>query len=202
MLQPFDAFQLFLQFNTQEKVPIGQFQIAGVLFGNKLYQSTRVLHVFTIEQIFDYVNNQTYELGGQSFGFTVRSRFNTSETMSVQTTVQPTASVMTGIVSEYFEKVDRDYDFGSGFGFRAAISLNKSGFNLLRVGYLGALSHTLSGAAGNQAVQFVRATAQFPVRLPFCIGAEYILHTRDGYFRDFPDVHRNDSEYRVFLALY
>jgi len=199
--QPFDAFNLFLQFNTQEKVPIGQFQIAGVLFGNELYRSDNALHVFTIEQIFDYVNNQTYEVGGQSFGFTLRSRLKTSETMSVRTVLQPTANVMTGIVSEYFEILDRDYDFGSGFGFRAAASLNKSGFNLLRVGYLGAISHTLSGAAGNQVIQFVRATAQFPLRRPFGIGAEYILHMRDGYFRDFPDVHRRDSEYRVFLLL-
>lgn len=199
--QPFDAFQLYLQFNTQEKVPIGQFQIAGVLYGSELYHSTDALHVFTIDQIFDYVNNQTYEVGGQSFGFTLRSRWNTSQTMSVRTVLQPTANVMTGIVSEYFERLDRDYDFGSGFGFRASISLNKSGLDLLRVGYLGALSHTLSGAAGNQAVHFVRATAQVPIRLPFGVGAEYILHLRDGYFRDFPDLHRSDSEYRIFLAL-
>ena len=199
--QPFDAFQLFLQFNTQEKVPIGQFQIAGVLFGNELYRSDKALHVFTIDQIFDYVNNQTYEVGGQSFGFTVRSRVKTSESTSLRTVLQPTANVMTGIVSEYFESLDRDYDFGSGFGFRASASLNKSGLDILRVGYLGALSHTLSGAAGNQVVQFVRATVQVPVRFPFGIGAEYILHMRDGYFRDFPDIHRSDSEYRIFLAL-
>jgi hypothetical protein len=126
----------------------------------QLHRSDKTLHVFEIEQIFDYVNNQTYEIGGQSFGFTLRSRFNTSKTMSVQTTVQPTASVMTGIVSEYFEHLDRDYDFGSGFGFRTSVSLNKSGFNLLRLA-----TRTLNTPAALPAIRWCNScvTAQVPV---------------------------------------
>ena len=66
--KPYDSFDMTIQFNFGDKVPLGQAQVVGTLYKKALGDDAHPDHVFEIAQHFDYMNNEDYEFGGQSFG--------------------------------------------------------------------------------------------------------------------------------------
>ena len=196
--KPFDSFAINLQLNSRkEKTGIGQLSVYGSLYGSELKKTEKVKHLFTIEQLYDYLNNQTYEVGGVSFGLGVRSDWRLSQKTQLQTIVQPSLWPMTGIVSEFTEIGDRDYDFGSGFGMRLGGTYVRNGFPYFSLFYRGVFSHTLNGSKGNQIVQFIYSRLRFPLWRSVGVGLEYLLYTRDTFLRDFEDIHRTNPELRI-----
>ena len=195
--RPFDAFQLNFQLNGKDEPSIGVFQIHGTLYGKELKKTDKSHHVFSIEQLFDYVQNNTYEIGSQAFGFSLRSRWPLSEKLAIRTLLQPNATVLSGIISEYAGFTGRTYDFGAGFGLRLVGALESNGLPVLRLGYRGFYQHTLSGAKGNQIVHFGFARGQFNITHTFGVTADYILYLRNSFYDDFPDVHRRNPEFRL-----
>jgi hypothetical protein len=106
--QPFDAFRLTFQFNGKNRNTaavtgidtarssggIGMLQVHGTIYGKELKDTDKVRHAFTVDMLFDYVNNQSYEFGGQAFGFGLRSRWKLSEEKAINTIIQPSLIVM------------------------------------------------------------------------------------------------------------
>jgi hypothetical protein len=199
---PFDAFNLVIQANGRtEKARLGLLQVHGVIYGAEMQNTDKVHRVFTIDQMFDYSNNNTYEVGGQSFAFSIRNLSKLSERTGIHTIIQPSIYVMTGIVSDSTLVGLRDYDFGAGVGFRFIADYIRSGYNYVRVGYRGILSHTLNGTAGNQIVHFVYTQFRYPLWDNVGVGLEYLLYMRDSYYRDYDDIHRRNPELRLGLTL-
>jgi hypothetical protein len=195
--RPFDSFEFSIQWNRQEKVPIGRMHAEGVLWGKELKQTESAGHLFAVHQIFDYMENKTYEVGGQTFGFTLHSKYMLSDELTLATRIQPTVAFISAVNSEYEEFTGREYDFGSGLGFRARAQLNRAGFNFLTAGYAGAYTHTMNGAPGNQVVHYTYVRAQYPLWESVGVGVDYYLFLRNSYYRDFPNVHRRNPELRV-----
>ncbi|MFQ5583600.1 MAG: DUF3943 domain-containing protein [Calditrichia bacterium] len=194
---PFDSFRLILQINSrEEKTRIAWLSVSGALTGSVIKDNDKVKHVFTIDQLYDYTDNQTYQVGGQSFSFGVQSLWKLSPKTQIQTVFQPSLWPMTGIVSENTLVGDRDYDFGSGFGLRLGGTYIRNGFPYFTLLYRGIFSHTLNGSKGNQIVQFLYSRLRFPVWRSVGIGIAYLLYTRDTYLRDFDDIHRTNPELR------
>jgi hypothetical protein len=197
---PFDTFEFAVQWNREDKVPIGRLNIQGTLWNTELKRTEKVQHMFSVNQIFDYMENKTYEVGGQNFGFTMNSKFRMSDEVTITTRVQPTVAILTGINSEYEQFTGRSYDFGSGFGFRARGQLIRSGFNLFTAGYAGAYTHTLNGAAGNQIIHYIFLEGRYPLWRSLAVGVDYYLFSRNSFYRDFPNVNRTNPELRLSAA--
>ena len=202
--RPFDTFILSTQINGKEKQTLGLLQMHGVLYGKSLKRSKSVDHVVTFDMMFDYADNRTYEIGGQSFAATLRSLWKFSEGTQLRTIVQPSFFPLAAVISEFVGlRPDlrtihlRDYDFGSGFGFRTGGTLFHQGNPLLSLNYRGIYTHTMNGAIGNQIVHFLWLRARYPLWRSLGIGVDYVLYMRDSYNRDFPDVHRRNPELRV-----
>ncbi len=200
--RPFDSFVLALQLNTVEDPPLGRLQIEGMLYGRVISSTERSRQVLGISQHYDYINNETYEVGGQSLSGTLLSTNRLSDRWTLNTKFQLSALVISGINSEYAASTGRSYDFGSGAGIRVGGALNKSGFDRVSLAYVGYWSHTLDGAKGSHLLHFVRARVQFPLLRWFGLGAEGILAVRNSYYRDFPNVHRRNPQLRVYSAFF
>ena len=198
--EPFESFVLNVQINGKDKSTVGMLQVHGVLSGSEINSTEKSSHVFTIDQMFDYANNQTYEIGGQSYAFSIRSQWDLSERISIQSLVQPSIFVISAVVSEYVDIVQRDYDFGSGLGFRFMGHIVRDQSRILTVGYRGIFTHTLNGAIGNQIVHFALVKFRIPVSKSIFVGADYLLNLRDSYYRDFEDIHRRNAEFRLGIT--
>lgn len=79
--------------------------------------------MFSVNQLYDYVNNAVFELGGQSLALTWRWDRKVSKTWWLRAQVQPTVAILWAVQSDITEEAeDRSYDFGSGGGTRALLS--------------------------------------------------------------------------------
>lgn len=199
---PFDHFSVSVQLNGSDTTPIGRLQIHGVLLGTELKRTDKVLHVFTINSLYDYWNNELYEVGGQSFGFSLRSRWQLSNRWNFQTLFRPSAVIVGGVISEYVDVADRDYDFGSGVGLETRAGFRRSNIDVFTLIYWLNYTHTLAGAAGDQFVHLLQARARVPIWRSFGIGLDYIRFFRNGFFRDFPRIHRQAPELRVSMEIF
>ena len=200
--KPFDNFMINLQLNADDASTIGVFQVHGGLWGRQLKRSDNAWHVFTVDQIYDYADNNAYEMGDMAFGATLRSRWRLSDNLQIGSIVQPNLAIVTAISSEYGGFTGRSYDFGSGFGLRLAAALSGQGVDYLTVGYRGFFSHTLNGAKGNQIVHFAFARARYRIWRGVGLTADYILYMRDSFYKDYPDIHRRNPELRLGLSFF
>ena len=199
----FDAFSLQLQLNTRESRIIGRLSVEGRLFDTWLGNSEKEQHLFGISQHYDYIDTESYEVGGQSVSLTFLSRYQLSKRVSLITKIQPTAAVISAISSEFAQATGRSYDFGSGAGIRTFASLRHGRDELGSFMYVMIWGHSLNGAAGDHFVHFTTVKAQLPRRgwRPG-IGAEFVYAARNSLYRDFPDVHRRNPQARIFLVLF
>jgi len=201
--KPYDSFEMRFSVNGNDTQRLGLLQIDGVLFGSKSSESDRGRKLFTVNQLYDYLNNSLFEIGGQSLALTWRWDRKLSDTWWLRAQVQPTVAVLWAVQSDITEEAeDRSYDFGSGGGARARFYLTKNGRDWLEIRYLVNWSRTLSGAAGSHVVQFLSARAQIPVFRSLGVGIDWSLGTRDSFYRDHPNVAQNGNQARLFLTIY
>jgi len=202
--KPFDSFQLSAQFNgSTEKTGLGRLQTAGVLFGTPLgEQGGKNEHVFHITQHFDYVNNFTLETGGSSVAAEFRSKFGLSDRWGISTKIAPTALLLWGTDSEYADFTLRDYDFGTGAAMVLNAGLLRDGNDLFELGYHFIWQRNINGALGDHILQFLTARASWAFWNGVGVGAEYLLYTRDSFYREFPDVFRRNSQARLYAMWY
>lgn len=199
---PFDAFTLSLQLNGSGTNTVGRLQVDGTLQSKVLRRTDRTLHVLGVDQHYDYLNNETFEVGGQSFGVTLRSLFQFRSGLELRTLVEPVGAVIWAVNTDYDIQTGRDYDFGSGAGLRTRADVRRSGIDVLTVRYTSVYSHTLSGAAGNHVVQLIGLTVRAPIVRRTGLAMDYLLFLRDSFYRDFDDVHQRHPQFRVSLALF
>lgn len=194
--RPFDSFELILQLNAADASTIGLWQIHGTLYGSTKKRTEKVEHVVTIDQMYDYANTNTYEVGDMAYGLALRSRWRLSDDLSAETLFQPNVMVMSAVSSEYAGFTGRSYDFGPGIGLRVLAGL-VGGPLRAQVGYRGFATHTMNGAKGNQIVHFVGADVAYRFWRSLGVTANYRLHLRDSFFEDYPDIHRRAPEFRI-----
>jgi hypothetical protein len=199
--RPFEAFDVSVQLNGRnEEEGIGLFRVRGGLWGKELGATGSARHTFRIEQIFQYLNNQSIESGGSAVAASFNSSWSLSDTWELGTRVAPTALLLWGVASEYADFTKRDYDFGTGGGLLLGTALQRNGRPILRADWATIGQQNLNGAAGTHWEHFLFTRATIPIAGRLGIGGEYWLFIRDSRYRDFPDVYRRHPEFFAFLS--
>ncbi len=203
--RPFDSFVLAVQLNTDEKEVLGRLQIEGTIWGTPLNTVANPRLTFVIFQHYDYVNNETYEAGGQSASIGLASHLALGNQFAIRSRLHLLGVVISGIKSDFAnfpEVAGRDYDFGSGFGIRVGVALTRFNNAVISSYYAGHLSFTMNGTAGRHSVHFFRTNLQVPVWRSFGAGVEFIVSARNSLYRDFPAVHRLNPQLRAYIAAF
>lgn len=139
--RPWDRFDVYAEGNIGDKTLVGQLRIRSDLWSKTLggEPGPEINHAIAFTQDFDYVDNNAYEFGGQSFGFAYYSRHGSPAT---RLTLRMVAHWIVGaaVSSDYAELADvpdprqyRDYDYG--FGPEAGLDalLVRRGRSLMRL---------------------------------------------------------------------
>jgi hypothetical protein len=217
--RPFDHFDTGIQFNGNDKVPIGRFQIRGDLFSKPFGGPDGRKHAIAFVQYFDYVNNNAYEFGGQSIGAALYSRFQPSATVGIQTRVDLAGMILGAVNSEYAyltvtpdQERLREYDYGPGAGFSIEASGLYKGQRILMLAYRsqwitvrdGSI-YVPAGNPGSDAEHFVHsvgAKLTIPVRSGMSVGADASVFLRESYFsrEDLVDTTQRVPQARLYLA--
>lgn len=199
--QPFEDFVLTVQINDKDKEVLGRLGIEGPIFRTSIGRAGEDRHFFGLRMHYDYINNETYELGGQSVSAGITSQLRLTDTWTLRGRAQLVGSIIAGVGSEYADVTGRSYDLGSGAGVRVYGTLYRGRDPLVEAFYVGAWIYSLDGASGNHAIHFPSLTVKIPVRRPVGLGAEVLFAARNSFYRDFPDVHRRNPQFRLFTTL-
>jgi len=220
--KPYDSFDLTLQFNFGDKVPLGQARVVGSLYKKNLggepgYSN----HVFEIAQHYDYMNNTAYEFGGQSFGPSLLSRFRLGEAWGLHTRLDGTVMILGAVNSEYAKIADvgdrerlREYDYGPGLGGVASATLLRRGRPLLLAGYRFQWIDVKNGSVYNNDQKGISSSANhyiqmaglrliLPIRGSLGLGADGTLFFRKSRYSIslFHDIDQRNPQARVYLTL-
>jgi hypothetical protein len=138
--RPYDRFDVQAQSNFGDKTRLGRLLIRGDLFTKPLGDGTR--HVLTLQQDFDYIDNEAYEYGGQSLGPGLLSLWKSSGTLRFFTRLQAYGIILGGVNSDYSQLADvadqeriREYDYGPGFGGAVELYLQRKNLPLVTARY-------------------------------------------------------------------
>ena len=152
-------------------------------------------------QYFDYVNNNAYEFGGQSFGGALYSRFRTTSKFQFQTRFDLSAMLLGGVNSDYAYLVvtpeqerQREYDYGYGSGLSLEVGANYASRVYLRMFYRGQLIHVTNGStynaesninhAADHVVEAAGVGLRFPIRNVMSIDLDGGVFLRESHFDD------------------
>jgi hypothetical protein len=215
--KPFDHFDVSFQLNGDDKVPLGRFQIRSDLYSRLVGNEEKRNHAFAITQYFDYVNNNAYEFGGQSFGLTLHSRFREGRDFRVQTRVDALWSPMAAVNSEYSFLAEvpdqerfREYDYGMGGGaILEAVSFYKDRpllSAMYRFQYIDVRNGSIYNPSetGSNADHFVQALflhLNIPIRGSLTLGADAGVFLRDSHYEliEIRDISQRVPQLRFYL---
>jgi hypothetical protein len=218
--KPWDHFDMGAQLNGDDKVPLGRFQIRGHLYSRILGDEKTKKHAFAVTQYFDYVNNNAYEFGGQSFGVTLHSRFRPAAEWGVQTRFDLLWNLMAAVNAEYSFLADvanqerfREYDYGTGGGLIAEAASFRKGRPILSLGYRFQYVNVKNGSVwnpsetGSNANHFVQAASakiNVPVRGPMSAGLDFALFLRESQYDlvEVQDFRQRVPQVRLYLTWY
>lgn len=192
----FDSFRATAQFNMNDGQ--GRIQIEGSLAGAQIVNQPNVELSFVINQHYDYINTDAYELGGQSVSAGAVVRRPLGRSMALVGKAQITASMISAISTDYPGDNGRGYDFGTGAGTRVYATLTHQRREIASAFYIFNWSHTLNGAAGNHLLHFMGANLEGPSAGRIGIGAQFIYIVRQSNYRDFLNVGQHNTQFRAY----
>ncbi len=217
--KPFDHFDVGVQFNGDDKNTLTRLQIRGDLFSKAFDHQGGPKHGVAFVQYFDYVNNNAFEFGAQSFGGAFYSRFRPSAKYGIQTRVDLLASILAAVNTEYSYVVvtpdqerDREYDYGPGAGFSFEAALSRMQHRVIMVGYRAQWINVSNGSiyvpagnpgtSANHYLQSGIVKLNIPVRDAMAVGLDFSVYSRQSTFSNpnYVDTHQRVPQARLYLA--
>jgi hypothetical protein len=224
--RPYDRFDALTQSNFGEKTRVGRLLIRGDIWSKLVGKN----HSLALQQDFDYIDNEAYEYGGQSFGPALLSRFELSDKYTLLTRAQAFFILLGAVNSNLSFLADvanqeriREYDYGPGAGVAAELYLLRKQLPLLTARYRGSYIDVSNGSIYNNdtadiglnsthGVQQLQLKLEIPLFKGLGIGADGSMFFRRSHY-DFagsgvpPEigegrrtVTQRNPEARVFLA--
>jgi hypothetical protein len=226
--RPYERFDVQSHSNFGDKTRQGRLLIRGDLFTKRLGDGKT--HLLTLQQDFDYIDNEAFEYGGQSLGPALLSRFRPSPTLTLLSRVQLYGIILGAVNADYSFLADvadqeryREYDYGPGVGTAFEFYLQRKNRPLLsaryRYSYIDVSNGSLYsgdyqgskvGFGSNHNVHQANVKLEAPVRRSLSIGADFSLFFRRSHYdvtSDTPElapgrrtITQRNPEVRLFLA--
>jgi hypothetical protein len=224
--RPYDRFDVISQSNFGDKTRVGRLLIRGDIVSKLLSNN----HSLAFQQDFDYIDNEAYEYGGQSFGPALLSRFELSQNLALVTRAQAFFILLGAVNSNLSLLADvanqeriREYDYGPGAGASAELYLTRKNFPILVARYRGSYIDVSNGSIYNEGtakgldsthgIQQTQLKLEIPVGKGLSIGVDGSIFFRRSHYdftgSDLPPlvgepgrrtVTQRNPEARVFLA--
>jgi hypothetical protein len=198
---PFASFEIGGQLRSGYWQPLGQFRVQGLVYGKPIGDPGTANHIFGISQHLDFVDDEAFEFGGQSFSAGLLSRADLTGGLELRTSADVLGMVLGAVHSEYTGPTPRTYDYGPGLGFKARAGLEHEVGAQLSAGYSGFWIYSIAGAEAHHWIHILSTRLFVPAPGPLGATFEYVLHGRNSHFRDFAHVQHWMPQFRVYLTV-
>lgn len=196
---PFDHFTLSLGLSVLNN-PVSNIGVRAQLWRLPELESENSRHSLHFTQNFDYIDGELYRLSASSFGAEWLGEVDLGSDWIMRARAQPIFIVLGAASTEYYVNVERDYNFGIGPGWKTGFHVAKPGFGSISAFADRYWIRTQSGAQGTEIIDLQSVEIVKNVWRRFGIGLSWSRYSRGGYYRDFPNVHVVDQEFRAIAA--
>ncbi|MBN2694684.1 DUF3943 domain-containing protein [bacterium] len=200
-LTPMDSFFFYLE--AHNEFEITHFRIDGILFGKQIYIDKNSGLIWGLFQYSDYEKNDIYKIGGISLAPGIIYRFQTLNTLTILS-AKLGYLLMGAANSDYAsnytvgELLDtKDYNMGNGISAKIQVSTLIAKTFMFSCLYRSWWVHTLTGAPGDEFIQFLVPSARLFFWDNFYVEAQILFYFRQGFYTDYDDVFLNNREQRV-----
>jgi len=198
--KPYDNFGFGMQFNLKNSpYGIGRIFLHGALGGTSLGSNEDRQQVLAAYQDLDYIDNEAYTYGGQSFGVGYQTRIRAGARTALRTGLYANGILLGATKSDYPSISGREYDYGPGVGAKFVAALSRDGHELITLSHDSYFIHSVSGTALNSYVNFTTARFLIPLRDWAVFGFDYVLYQAERDYTDYPDVSTRNPELRTYL---
>jgi len=199
--KPFDSIDLNAQINFNDASALAGLGAHGLLAATELSQSEGAHHLLGFFMNFDYANTFAYEVGQQSVGAALLSRFHDTALGTIETQVHLNGIILAGVEADYESFTGREYDYGPGASAVVSAAFLRNNWPLLSIRHGQHWVHTLNGTPGEHHLSITRVRLDVPVTTGFGLGAQYLLYLADNDYEDYPDTYRRLPEVRAYASL-
>jgi hypothetical protein len=201
LAHPFDNFTFGLRVNMKsDPKALGRILMHGVLGGTSLTDTENRQQIIAAYQDLDYIDNDAYTYGGQSFGVGYMSRFATGSGTALRTAVYANGILLGATKSDYASVSGRDYDYGPGVGFKVVAAFSRRGYEVFTLAHESYFIHSVSGTDMDSYVNFSSARALVPVKDWFAVGVDYTMYHAERLYANYDDVSTRNPELHAYLA--
>lgn len=189
--KPFANFRMRFEISNNDSSGLNLLQVDGFLGGKKLRNTETSTHVLAFTFNYDYVNNSSFEFGGQSANINVFSTFPVGKTRF--TTRIGAGPVIIGAVPDVylFYGEGRNYDYGSGASTIADVKFDFLKRFSYGINYRGGWFATLNGNDSCHFLSVTTSNLRFAVTRHLSLAAEWGSFRLYSYYDDFPDTRSN-----------
>jgi hypothetical protein len=207
--KPFDVFKLRVNLSYGKNVGkkyldnvIGY----GLLFGKTIHSGNLEMLMGAFQH-YNYWDSKIFEVSALSFGGGIIAKWQLSKNSNFQSAFHLGVIPLGASNSPYVDIVEagipgRNYDYSGGgeAQFEGTLNLAKMG-QVTATYYLYRL-HTYIGPAGYNVIGVFKPRIAVKLFRNFSLGFEYLYYRKDNILRDFPHVHKRNSEQKLYLMLY
>lgn len=198
---PYDNFGFGLQMNLKnDPHGIGRILMHGVLGGRNLEDTDTRRTVIAGYQDLDYIDNEAYTYGGQSFGVGYQSQFATGARTMLRTGLFANGILLGATKSDYANVSGRDYDYGPGMGCKFVAAMSRNGREVFTLVHESYYIHSVSGNDMDSYVNFSTVRVLAPVKDWLGVGIDYTMYHAERHYALYPDVTTRNPELHAYLA--
>ena len=207
--KPFDVFKLRIDLSYGKNVGkkyLDNVTGYGLLFGKTVHSGNLEMLIGAFQH-YNYWDSRIFEVTALGFGGGIIAKWQLSKNSNIQSAFHLGLIPLGASNSPYVDIVEggipgRDYDYSGGgeAKFEGTLNLAKTG-QVTAIYYLYWL-HTYVGPAGDKIIGIFKPRIAVRLFGNLSLGFEYLYYHKDSYLRDFPDVHKRNSEQKVYLMWY
>lgn len=200
VLKPLDFFSAYVE--RQGYVDLTNMRFHSVLYGVNFSDEDENL-LLGIFQSYDYANSEIYQTGGIGIGGGITYRYKSFShifMMLLSLSYIPIGASNSDYAVDYKvgELEDtKNYNMGFGASFNLEINYLYANFIMLSLHYNNWYIHTLTGAPGDEFVQFLSPSFKIFLYKNFYLSIQDLIYWRNGYYKKYKDVDLVNMEQRV-----
>jgi hypothetical protein len=207
--KPFDVFKLRVNLSYGKnagKKYLDNIIGYGLIFGKTIHSGNLEMLIGAFQH-YNYWDSRIFEVSALSFGGGILAKWQFSRNSIFQSAFHVGVVPLGASNSPYVDIVEggihgRNYDYSGGgeAQFEGTLNLGNTG-QATAVYYLYRL-HTYIGPAGHKLIGIFKPRIAVRLFSNLSLGFEYLYYHKDSTLRDFPNVHRRNSEQKLYLMLY
>ncbi|SFS90134.1 protein of unknown function [Sphingobacterium wenxiniae] len=189
--RPFDQFYVNLEFGKGDSTFINAVNVHALLYGHEFFSTKKGSHYGVLSANYDFYNNDAFFYGAQNLIYSWNSEFRYKNNNRLNMSVGAGAILLAGVPDPYLlYGASRNYNYGSGAGYRYRGELSLLNRLLVTADYNGGIFYTISG---NKSYYLLHAgTLEASLR----IIKNFSVNVSSGYFA--LEGHFDDEQYTDF----